>query len=225
MDLKAHLVSLRAQLGHWYVKHRLKREAVTLISDDCWGGQFYVNFGLQFCSPFIGTIVYPPDYFNLITYFREPGALDVISVSSEEFGHPILKTRHARVFAPHDKSDSDFLKKYERRCTRIDWDHVFIKIDLGREEYGEEDIHRWNELKLPNSVAFYPDQPRYHEAEIHHGVCVPDWLADGARMFQRSCHVFDVLTWLNNGTISPPRFANLGYHLFFERNMFREDNL
>jgi len=162
----------------------------------------------------------PREYINFITHLREPGALQAISVSSEERGYPIIETPHARLFGFHDKSEKDFKNRYERRCQLIDWDHLFIKIDLGKKKYREEDIHRWNELRLPNSVALFPDQPKFHAAAIHNGVCVSNWIEDGYHMFPRSCHAFDVIEWLNNGTVLPSRLASLVYTLLFQRGIF-----
>lgn len=219
MDLKTRLHSWRAKAGRRYVKHRLKQSSVTLISDDCWAGRLYEDFGLRCLSPFIGMGFTPSEYLNFITHLRKPGALNVLSVSSEERGYPIITTPHARLFGAHDKSDRDFQRRYERRCSLIDWEHIYIKIDLGRKKYREEDIHRWNELKLPNSVAFHPNLPRYHEAGIHNGVSVSDWIEDGYHMFPRSCQVFDVINWLNTGTITSSRFASLAQATLFKRNL------
>jgi len=217
------LRSFRKKLVRRYINHRLIRKDYTVISDDCWGGRLYADLGLKCRSPFILMGFTASEYINFLCQCREPGALDVISISSEERGYPIIQTRHARLFGQHYTSEAIFRTTYERRCKTILWDRVFIKINLGNPKYRPEDIARWNELKLPNSVAIYPDEPRFKATPIHNGVALPDWektdASNGYRQFYLSTLRFDILHWLNHGTIR----NTLAYqcaHFVFQRKFF-----
>lgn len=196
--------TLRERLARRYVQRRLPRRDFTFISDDCWAGRAYAELGLICRSPFVGMGFTAHEYLDFLQGFREPGALDVLGVSSEEKGYPLIRTRHARLFGQHYGSDEEFVRTYERRRKTILWDRVFIKIDFGKRKYRPEDIARWNALKPPNSVALYPDLPRFRALNIHHGVALPDWDIDGARQFQISCRRFDIFEWLNHGVIRLP---------------------
>lgn len=206
---KATLKSLRRHLALRYVRMRLEQPTYTLISDDCWGGRLYAEYEMRCASPFVSMGFTPREFIGFLEHMREPGALDIIETSTHDWGYPILHTRHARLFGQHYKTAEDFTKRYERRRKLIDWSNLRIKIDLGRRKYQADDIERWNTLRLPNSVAFHPDTPKYREAGIHHGIAVPDWIEDGSHMFQRSCRTFDVIGWLNHG--SPRRSRTAGY--------------
>jgi uncharacterized protein (DUF1919 family) len=213
---------LRNHLSREYIKRRLPRDDFSIVSDDCWGGRVYAELGLKCFSPFIGMGFVPSEYLSFLVRMREPGALDVLSISSEERGYPIIQTRYARLMGMHYKSNDEFQSRYERRCKLIKWDRLFVKIDLGKPQYEQIDIERWNDLKLPHALALYPaDQPRFRSLAIHQGVAVTGWELDGARQFQLSVRNFDVFSWLNHDRIQlPPVYRGLQF-LLMER-FFRE---
>lgn len=213
---KSKLNSWRHQFALRYVRKRLLKPTFTLISDDCWAGRLYGEYEIRCISPFASMGFTPCEYITFLERMRDPGALDILEISSHKWGYPILHTRHARLFGQHYKTAEEFINRFERRCRLIDWNSLRIKIDLGRQKYQPEDIERWNALRLPNSVAFHPDTPRYRDAKIHHGIAVPDWIEDGSHMFQRSCRVFDVIDWLNHGTPRKSRRAGLVHSLLFD---------
>ena len=207
----------RNQLAKSYVNRRLQRRDFTIISDDCWAGRLYSDLRLKTHSPFISMGFTAREYLDFLCKMREPGALDVLSVSSEERGYPIIQTRYARLFGLHYSSDEEFRARYERRCKSILWDRLFIKIDFGNPKYRPEDLARWNELKLPNSLAFYsPDCP-FNGQYIHNGLLLPDWVPDGDRKFPLSIRRFDLFSWLNTGRIHCPLSYRIPQFLLVEK--------
>lgn len=201
LPLRKQLGAFRRLLARSYVRRRLKIRQVTVVSDDCWGGQVYSEFHLPCHTPFISLGVHPTEYVDFLCHLREPGALDVIGTGTHPKGYPLLRTRHAWLYGLHYETLQDMLHTYERRRRRILWDRLFIKIDFGKAEYTPESIARWNELKFPNSVALYPDEPAYRAQRIHHGVALPDWHTNGDMQFPISCRRFDFFHWLNTGQI------------------------
>lgn len=205
--------TFRERLACRYQHRRLLRRDFTIISDDCWGGQIYSAFGLKCHSPFIGMGITAREYIDFLLHFHDAGALDVLGVSTRaDNGYHLIQTRHALLHGMHYDSAEDFRRIYERRCKTILHDRVFIKVDFGKKKYLPEHIARWNELKFPNSVALYPDLPRFRALNIHNGVALPDWELDGAKQFHISCRRFDIFEWLNHGTIrlsQPYRFMQI----------------
>ena len=214
-SFKSWLLAHRTKLRKGYIKSRLTRNNVSFISEDCWSGKAYQDLGLKCLSPFIGMGVRRAHYLSFLTHMREPGALDPLSISSQERGYPIIQTRYADLMGMHYKSEQECMQRYERRRSLIDWDNLFIKIDLGKPQFTRDDITRWNEMKLPRSVAFYPDEPFFHSANIHNGVCVTDWIDDGDLLFQRSCRNFDIIKWLNHGVIKKSRLRSLIFYILY----------
>jgi uncharacterized protein (DUF1919 family) len=214
--------TFRGGFARRYQHRRLLRRDFTIISDDCWGGQIYSVFGLKCHSPFIGMGVTAHEYIDFLNHFFDEGALDVLGVSTRADGkYHLIQTRHALLHGMHYDSAEDFRHTYERRCKTILRDRVFIKIDFGKKKYTADDIARWNALKLPNSVALYPDLPRFRALNIHNGVALPDWKLDGAKQFHISCRRFDIFTWLNHGTIELTQAYRFRQILLMEPDLVR----
>jgi uncharacterized protein (DUF1919 family) len=190
------LRTYRNHLAQRYFKRRLSGLHCTVISDDCWAGRLYSQLRLKCNSPFIGMGVDGIEYLDLIVKLHEPGALDILSVSNAEFGYPVIQTRHAKLHGLHYGTNDEFRDCFERRRDIICWDNLFIKIDLGKPIYRRQHIAHWNRLRLPHSVALYPDTPYYRSLNIHHGVAVKHWNIDGDSQFHLSSRHFDVAAWL-----------------------------
>jgi len=222
-SLRQRLRELRARAARSYVRRRLREPRLTIISDDCWGGRAYAEYDLKCLSPFAGMGFTPREYLNFLTHMREPDALKPLGMSVHATGYPIIETRYAKVFGMHYRTGDEMLQRYERRCRLINWDKLRIKIDLGRHKYQWDDVERWNQLALPNSVAIFPDKPEYHRAKIHHGVCVPNHTEDGAQMFLRSCQRFDVIGWLNDGIPRQAYTTGIMHKLLLEHGWLKKN--
>ena len=48
----------------------LKNRNFTIVSNNCWGGYVYQEFGLRYNTPFIGLFIYAEDYIKLLKNFR-----------------------------------------------------------------------------------------------------------------------------------------------------------
>jgi uncharacterized protein (DUF1919 family) len=221
-NLSSWLSAQRSKAARRYLKRHLRTRAATIVSDDCWAGKIYEDFGIRCLSPFVKMGFSPPEYLTFLQHMREPEALELLSISSKERGYPIIETKYARLFGMHYRTEFEFQRSFGRRAKLIDWDKLYIKIDLGRKDTNEAVIARWNELKLPNSVALYPNTPNFQHLKIHHGVCVPDWTALDIQNIPRSCRRFDVVHWLNTGEIKRSWWSKWRYILLFDHEYLRQ---
>jgi len=194
---------------------------VSIISDDCWAGWIYSELGLRCLSPFVGMGFTPSQYLHFLQRMRDPGALEILSVSSAERGYPIIETPHARLFGLHYHSDSDFVRRVKRRIPLIDWDNILIKIDFEKSKYTQDDIRVWNELRLPRSIAFFPDTLPYRKLNIHHGVGISNDTPEGFDRIRLSYRYFDLFEWLRSGTIAPPPIWSPTYQLLLCDNSLK----
>lgn len=213
------LRTIRQQLIGHYRTRFLPSSGVSVLSDDCWAGRIYAELETPCRSPFVGMGFTPPEYLNFIRHMREPDALKVLSVSSEERGYPIIETPHARLFGMHYDSDESFVQRFERRKRLIDWDQLLIKIDFGKAKYRASDIDEWNAMNLPRAVAFFPDQPKFRNLVIHRGVAVKKWSEDGATMFYSSCLHFDLFSWLQRGEVRFSKRRVIAQYFLFKRGL------
>jgi uncharacterized protein (DUF1919 family) len=176
----------------------LLKNKVSIISDDCWAGQLYQQLNIEYLTPTVGLYIPGDDYFNFIRNLQTFETLNFEQVNADE-EFPVGKTPYATLYFQHYESFDIAVKTFKRRYKRIIWDQVFIKIDLGKPCYTESHIALWNDLKIPNSIAFFSPRVRsFWKYEIHNGVYVPDWEIDGAKMFDISILHFDLMEWLLN---------------------------
>jgi uncharacterized protein (DUF1919 family) len=200
------------------IARRLGNPLCSIIADNCWAGELYSYLNLRCCSPFIGMGFRPGEYLDFLAHVREPGALDILGVSSEEKGYPVIRTRHARLFGQHYATDEEFRTQFERRRKAIRWDDLAIKIDFGIAGYRREHIEQWNRMRLPRAIAFFPDRPHYHALRIHQGVAMPDLGSYGSRHFTLCMRYVDIFRWLRDGTVTtPPPSYRLWHFLLVEK--------
>ncbi|MEH6407689.1 MAG: hypothetical protein V7767_10430, partial [Leeuwenhoekiella sp.] len=114
----------------------------------------------------------------------------------------IAKTPFAKIYFTHFDDLDTGIKTFKRRYDRIEWNNILYKIDLEKPYYSNEDIIRWNELKLPNSVAFYSYKVLENwDKPIHNGIFIDKWVIDGAKMFDISRNYFNIFKWIKSGRI------------------------
>ncbi len=174
--------SRRHALARRYARRHWPSEGITIVSDDCWGGLCYGEFKVPCPSPFLGMGFTPVEYMEFLQRMREPDALKVLSVSSRTRNYPIIQTPVARLFGKHQTDESFFVNQIKRRRSKIKWDRLWIKVDFCRRKYRQQDVETWNELQLPNALAFFPDLPEFHERSIHAGVCLPKRTEDRGQL-------------------------------------------
>lgn len=202
-------MSVRSGIARW--GQRLFAPAdVTIISDDCWGGQYYRSLGLPYLTPTVGCWIEPARYLGFIEHLSEEGALRLQKVAVEE-NYPVLETKHARLHFIHDRDPRQTAEAFERRVARMNFERIFFKVDLGR-GFGRSGLERWNALALPHSVALHPTG--FSDGTIHHGVEVVPWVLDGAAMYYYSRRSFDLIRWLRTGAIKQSAWRQSLYTLF-----------
>jgi len=73
-------------------------------------------------------------------------------------------------------------------------------------------MDKWNTLRIPNSVAFYPLSLEIPAEGIHNGILIPVWVNDGAVLFDITRRYFNFFEWIRNGRIENGllyRFMNI----------------
>jgi uncharacterized protein (DUF1919 family) len=172
----------------------------SIIADDCWAGQLYEQLHIEYLTPTVGLWIKPENYLKYLECFDEvhKGELEFI-VGDKNY--PVAMLSGVEIHFMHFDNEQEAREKYLRRLGRIDKKHTHIKIDFGKPGYTRADMDKWNELRIPNSVAFYPPSVKIPEAGIYNGILIPDWVIDGAVMFDRTRRYFNLFEWLRSGRI------------------------
>ena len=54
----------------------------------------------------------------------------------------------------HYNSEKEAWEKWKRRAERIDWDHLFVKYDCGKDYATKELVETFTKLPYPNKLLF-----------------------------------------------------------------------
>jgi len=208
------LLKTREAAGR-YLSRKLIPSSFTVISDDCWGGQLYRQLQIPYTTPTVGLYIEPTSYLDFVSNLQRPNAFELQFIETDK-SYPVAQTPYATVHFMHYADESEVRGKFTRRCQRIDFSHLLVKIDFGKPEYTANDIERWNELKLPNSLAIYPPSIEHQFGHIHHGVAIPDWTIDGAKLFNISRRYVNMHSWLTSGVVRNTALYQLMNLLIFD---------
>ncbi|TRW26418.1 DUF1919 domain-containing protein [Flavobacterium zepuense] len=211
------LVLLREQLGTKYSLKKIKNKDFTIISDNCWGGNLYTQLKISYKTPTVGLGMGKHGYLNFIEKLNTQEATTFWQLSADRCYplnprriYPVGKTSLGTVHFLHYKEFDPAVRLFQIRYKKINWDNIFYKIDFELEFYTPEHIQRWNDMKIPNSIAFYSDRvKKIWDGEIHNGVYINNWEAGSSYIFGNFQDTFNYIEWLNTGRIT----TSFGYRM------------
>jgi uncharacterized protein (DUF1919 family) len=194
------------------------REPVTLISEDCWGGEFCCTVGCAYATPLAGAFILSGDYLNFLENFNAPDAFELQPLAGSH-SYPVGCTPYATIHFMHAATWAEAAASFTRRVARINRGRLFFKIDFGKSGYTQHDVERWNRLRLRNAVALIPPAPRlgFDFAQVHRGWRMPVWTYDGAAMFHLSRRAFDFHHWIRTGELRGGGWTRVLNWLFWDR--------
>lgn len=200
-------------------KRRLKNKSFSLFSNDCWGGELYKYFELEYNTPFIGLYLMAPCYISFLKdpkkyldkelKFKKYSKYEQVEKTMSKIGNrfPVGIIDDIEIQFMHYKSEEDALKKWNRRKSRINWDNLYIKFDGNKDGANDLLIESFN--SITNKKICLLDKNGRKTIE---SVLVLDWETDGAVMFKKSIKYFDVVLWLNKGKVKNTFVNNLLSH-------------
>ena len=165
------------------------------------GGQIYRQLSIPYLTPTVGLSIHPRDYLSYIESFHQIHQKELKFISTEH-NYPVGTLGGVEIHFLHFDSEEEAFETYYRRLKRFMPEKCLTKIDFGKPGYTISDIERWNSIKIPNSVAFYPPTLNIPIEGVHNGVLVADWVLDGGDMLDITRKHFDLYTWIRSGIIS-----------------------
>ena len=171
--LKTYLTSTRAFRNAWG-RLWLRNRSLSVISNDCWGGNMLKYHHLPFNTPFVGLLIMGPDYIRLledIALLEQPLRFIPQEKSryqdqlrkEHRYGHPIalLGDSDIEIHFLHYPDEATARAKWERRVGRINWDNAIVKFS-DRDICDEDLIRRFEALPYRLKVCFNPrPMPQY----------------------------------------------------------------
>lgn len=144
------------------IRDKLKNvEKFTIFSNNCLGGVFYHDAGLEFTSPLINTSMDGEDFLKFLSnpHYYLDCELEFFSWPGKTY--PIAKLDDIEVNFVHYKSEEECKEKWNERKMRIVWDNIFIIATNHDGMNQEKCMKRFNELPYNNKIMFvskeYPE--------------------------------------------------------------------
>ena len=140
----------RLRIRNAYVKKTAKKRRLkiridrfTIISNNCWGGTVYESYNLEKMSPTVGMYFAPEEYLKFVSnlpYYINECKMELVDPEDaihkelykqdNTFGqYPIAKVGDVEIALLHYHSKEEALAKWERRCQRVCWDRLIVKMN------------------------------------------------------------------------------------------------
>lgn len=177
---------------------------VTVISNDCWGGDLYQHLGGRYGSPFVGLFVHGPCYVTVLEHLDTVLHDDVRVIHRSRYvdgdpGYPVLEFRNvdAELHMLHYPTAQEARETWQRRSDRVAGP-VRVKASIGRDHFTDDHISRVYDL-CPSALVLGPPTAR-DDRIVKCSVFTP------TLNFLASLREFDLPTWLAEGrVVRPPR--------------------
>lgn len=222
--MKKQLRKLLRLMGKKLLKTTVNQRDFTIFSNDCYGGEIYRWFDIEYNTPFIGLFLLAPCYIKLLknpSYYFSLNLEFIDHSSYAEFDssvgkigkYPIGKLDDIEVHFIHYHSEEEARLKWTRRIKRINWTNIKVKFSADKDYATEELLSEFHKLSYEQKVSFskipYP--------AIKDNIVVSKYEVNAKALFRNSLLNFDLTEWLDKGSIKTTGMKKevLGKFLYF----------
>lgn len=173
---------------------KIKKQKITIFSNNCWGGILYSTLGFECCSPFKNLFVKDDDYLKFLDNAQYYMGFDLKFERYDVDPHslnkyPVMKLSELEIHCNHDKDPLQAVEKWNRRKDKINWDNLLVEMYTEREQsaidfldmeqfskkivFVPENINIKKTVKLP----MYPKQSEFYET-VNRSVSVNGYMYD-----------------------------------------------
>lgn len=124
-------------------RKKLKDPVFTVISNNCWSGLVYESYGLEKQSPTVGAYFAPEEYLRFLSELKhyltecemefvrpEDARHKALYMCDKRFGtFPIARVGDVEIAMLHYHSEAEAREKWHRRCKRVNWDRLLVKMN------------------------------------------------------------------------------------------------
>lgn len=140
------------------IRDRLKVKDVTIVSQNCIGGVFYHDMGLEFLSPTINLFFKEPDFIQFVMNLEHYLACELQMRMGEVY--PIGTLDDITVHFMHYKTCREAADSWERRKKRINPEKILV-IATDRNGFDDDVFALWRRITYPK--VLFTVNPRYAE--------------------------------------------------------------
>lgn len=173
---------------------------VTIISDDCWGGEVYHTLALPFSSPTININWKTEEYVKFILdlpyYLRQ--SLQCGRESDFEAGiYPLgllgEGDKQVSMELIHNSSFEEAKQQWERRKKRVNFNNIFVKLGMNKKDNWKTYMDVFDSLQY-KKICFFPyvrDKEGYINSALYN-----KWRRDND--LKSRIDSYDINDWLRN---------------------------
>ena len=157
----------------FHKRMRLKNKNFTIISNNCWAGFIYQEYGLKYRTPTIGLYIFGYDYVKLCSDLEYYLSLELKFIKWEDAycydllqnikPYPVARLGDIEIYFMHYHNEEEAAEKWYRRVKRINKKHILFKFSQ-REGCSKNEIEKFMSLPLKNKLCFSYDEV---EGAIH----------------------------------------------------------
>lgn len=209
----------------------LRRDKFTIISNDCWGAEVYRHFGLAYQTPFVGLFFMAPCYIKLLKDLKSfLHTQDLVFISTSKYEacnqdraqkgkyYPIgVLNGEVEIHFLHYHSEEEARETWTKRCTRVNWERLFVKLDAGKDACTPELVREYDALPYTQKIILSPT-PLTISLTNTSVFVMSDWIIDGAKMYRRCLAQLDICNWLSNGSTQKRWWWGTFYTLFIKKS-------
>lgn len=211
-------------------KLKLKKNPVSIVSNDCWGGQFYRHLQLEYTTPFVGIFFFAPCYIKLIYSLEENIKSDnIVKITNSKYKdsnifrenknwyYPIgLLNNEIEIHFMHFNSWEDAIDKWGKRKKRFNFQNILIKFDGSKDLADDELVEKFLKLNVKKKVLFMKSSDfSYIDGTT---IFMDNWQIDGAKMYKKSLANFDIFKLINQGRVENTLINKIWNRFFVIKN-------
>lgn len=131
----------------------LRSPAMSIISNNCWGGISYNSLGMGFSSPFINMFIEDSQYLRLLRGLKDYLKLRLKFIRLDPAGgYPVCGLGDIELHCIHYSNMDDVEEKWYERVGRINWDNLFIMMFTTNPQI----VADFDQLDFEKKICFVP---------------------------------------------------------------------
>lgn len=139
----------------------------TIITNNCYGIQYYSDNNVDYNTPFIGLFMYAPCYIKFLENYQHFINIDMVENKLSRYGihftYPIGNIAGCEIHFHHEKNFNDAKAKWDRRKARMaEFKKCILKL-CDRDLFNSDILQRFVDLDHPKKILFISNKWNYSE--------------------------------------------------------------
>ncbi len=182
----------------------LKKQKISIVSNNCWGGIIYKTLNMECMSPFKNVSFSSNDYLKILNNLRHYLHVDPVWKGKMQLDVnqnrevPMLELDDVMIKCNHDFDAKEAIQKWKRRRDKFNWDNILV--EMYTDDPAVEKAFGTISEKYKKRICFVP-----YDSEEKYSVTLP-MIYDQAKFYEivngsagigRNAIIYDVFDMIN----------------------------